>query len=651
MAKIIKEKKVDKEKFDAILEEAMEENKPLTSASYFIKIAAVVAIVLALFQLYTAGFGAFGAMRQRTIHLVLVCIMVFLLYPTGKKQISLWRLIDLALIGISAFVGVYLYIFADQFATKALNLQPLDVAVGLLGLVIVFTATIKVMGWIMPAIAGIFMIYALFGQYMPGAIAHRGFGLERISYQMFFTMEGVLGSPLGISATFVAVFVIFAAFLRKSGVGDFFMNIAFGAFGRFRGGPAKASVIASSLFGTFSGSSIANVVGTGTFTIPLMKKTGYKGYYAGAVEAVSSSGGQIMPPVMGAAAFLMTEFIDMTYPQIMFAAILPAVMYYIALFFMVDLEAGKEGILGLPASQLPSPLKEIRMNWILLSPIVVLLYLLITSGSSPSKAGFWATITVIVLAALKRNIKFGLKELLDCLAEGGKSCIEVATACATAGIIVGVITLTGLGMKLSNVLISLAGGSTLLLLILTALVCIVLGMGVPTTACYLLVATLVAPALIKIGILPIAAHLFVFYFGVMAMITPPVALASYAAAGIADADPMKTGFQAMRLGIVAFIVPFMFVYDPTLLMQNTTVVLAIKSIITALIGTYILSVALEGWFRNTFLPFIARLTLFAAGLCLIDPDLVTDMISIALIVISIALTKFMNKRKEKLSEA
>ncbi len=603
------------------------------------KFASVIAVLLAVFQMYTACFGAFGALQQRTIHLVLVCLMVFILYPTSKEKGSWLRIVDVMFFFASAFIGVYLYLKADQFAITAVSLEAIDVAVGLLGIVIVFESTRRVMGWIMPSIAGVFMLYALFGQYMPDLVVHRGFTLERISYQMFFTMEGVLGAPLGVSATFVSVFVIFAAFLRTSGAGDFFINCAFALFGKYRGGPAKAAVIASSLFGTFSGSAIANVVGTGTFTIPLMKRTGYRPQFAAAVESVASTGGQLMPPVMGAAAFLMVEFINMSYTQIMLASILPAVLFYLAVFIMVDLEAGKNHITGLTKEELPSLVKEIKSGWIMVIPLIVLIVMLVYSGTTPSKAGFWSTIAVVAVAFINRSVKFAGKELWECLESGGKSVIEVATACATAGIIIGVITLTGLGMKLSNVLINLAGGNTFTLLMLTAIACTILGMGVPTTACYLIVATLVAPALVKMGVLPIAAHLFVFYYGVMSMITPPVALAAYAGASIAGANPFKTGFTAMRLGVLAFVIPFNFVYGPPLLLEGSVGEI-VQSMVTATIGTAFLSVAIQGWFKVS-LPMLSRLLLAAAGLCLIDTGMLTDILSIALAVGSAMVARFM----------
>lgn len=599
------------------------------------KIAAVFAVILGLFQLYTAYFGALGALQQRAVHLVLVFVLVFLLKPIRKEHRMPWVIIDSLCIAASLIVGVYVFQKADQFALRALTINTSDTIVGIVGMVLVFEATRRVMGWVMPAIAGVFMAYAFFGPYMPDIIAHRGFGIERIAYQMFYTMEGVFGQPLAVSATFVAVFVIFAAFLRKTGAGDFFMDIAFSLFGRYRGGPAKVAIVSSTLFGTFSGSAVANVVGTGTLTIPLMKSTGYKSHFAAAVEAVASTGGQIMPPVMGAAAFLITEFIGIPYTKIAVAALVPALLYYFTVYVMVDLEAAKTNLVGLPSDKLPSFKKKLKEGWPFLAPLVVLIYLLAESGSTPSLAAFWSIITVVVVAFIHPAYKFTVRDCLKCLESGGRGVVEVAAACATAGIIIGVITLTGMGLKLSMILVNLAAGSTLLLLILTAVVCLILGMGVPTTAAYLIVATLVAPALIKMGVYPLAAHMFVFYYAVVSMITPPVALASYAAAGIAQCSPMQVGVTSVRMGIVALIVPFMFVYGPQLLLVGTWPEV-VQSIITSVIGCYALSVSIHGWFKVQ-LPLYVRAMFLIGGLGLIKPGSFTDIIGLVLIVAGFAM--------------
>jgi TRAP transporter 4TM/12TM fusion protein len=601
------------------------------------KIAAVIAVLLALFQLYTAYFGALGALQQRTIHITLVLLMIFILKPLKSNYRNPLIVIDLTCLAASLYVGVYVFMKADQFALRALTIDRTDTIVGVIGLILVFEATRRVMGWIMPAIAGVFLAYAFVGPYLPSIIAHRGFGLPRVAYQMWFTMEGVLGSPLGVSATFVAVFVIFAAFLRKSGAGDFFMDIAMALFGRYRGGPAKVAIVSSTLFGTFSGSAVANVVGTGTLTIPLMKRTGYQAHFAGAVEAVASTGGQIMPPVMGAAAFLMTEFIGMPYAKIAVAALVPALLYYFTVYVMVDLEAAKHNMVGLPKDQTPNFQEKMKDGWPFLIPLAVMVWLLGQSSSTPSLAAFWAIVAVAVIALVHPKYKFTLRDFFKCLESGGRGVIEVAAACAMAGVIIGVITLTGLGLKLSMLMITLAGGNLLLLLLLTAVVCFILGMGVPTTAAYLVVASLVAPALIKMSVHPLAAHMFVFYYALVSMITPPVALAAYAASGIAQCSPDKVGFTAVRLGVVALVVPFMFAYGPQLLLVGSWQEI-VQSLFTSVIGCFALSIAVHGWFQGQ-VPLWLRGVFLIGGLALIKPGMYTDIVGVALLVIAYFLNK------------
>lgn len=606
------------------------------------KIAASIAIILALFQLYTAYFGALGALQQRTVHITLVLVMVFILKPLRNNFRNPLIVVDLACIAASLYVGASVFMKADQFALRALTIDTTDTLVGVIGLILVFEATRRVMGWIMPAIAGAFLAYAFVGPYLPSIIAHRGFGLPRVAYQMWFTMEGVLGSPLGVSATFVAVFVIFAAFLRKSGAGDFFMDIAMALFGRYRGGPAKVAIISSTLFGTFSGSAVANVVGTGTLTIPLMMRTGYQPHFAAAVEAVSSTGGQIMPPVMGAAAFLMTEFIGMPYTKIAVAALVPAMLYYFTVYVMVDLEAAKHNMVGLSKDQTPSFKEKMKDGWPFLVPLVVMIWLLTESSSTPSLAAFWSIIAVVVIAFVHPKYKFTVRDVLKCLESGGRGVIEVAAACAMAGVIIGVITLTGLGLKLSMLMISLAAGNLFVLLILTAIVCFILGMGVPTTAAYLIVASLVAPALIKMGVQPLAAHMFVFYYALVSMITPPVALAAYAGAGIARCNPDKVGFTAIRLGVVALVVPFMFAYGPQLLLIGTWPDIA-QSIVTSIFGCVAMSIAVHGWFQGQ-VPIWIRGMFLLGGLGLIKPGLYTDITGVALIILAYLLNKKFAKK-------
>ena len=611
-------------------------------------VVSALAITLSLFHLYTSYFGALQAMQQRSFHLGLVLAMIFLLYPSSKQGRIIPRLFDFALCLASLGVCGYVYIQADQFVLMALDLQPIDIAVGIVGLVLVLEGTRRAMGWIMPIIAACFLAYAFFGPYMPKLVAHTGFSPERVAYHMFFTMEGVLGSALGVSASLVAIFVIFSAFIGKSGVGNFFMDLSFALFGRFRGGAAKVAVVSSSLFGSLSGSAVANVVATGSLTIPIMKKSGYPSYFAGAVEAVASTGGQIVPPMMGAAAFLIVEFLGIPYTQVMAAAILPAFLYYLGIFLMVDMQAAKQNLHGIPKNDLPNATRVIKKGGVFFAPMVILVYLLAVHNTSPMLACFWAIVVTIAIGIFHPNGEIkSFKAFVACLDKGGQSIIQVAAACGSAGIIIGVITLTGLGLKLATVLVTVAGGNLLLLLLLTAVVCVILGLGVPTTAAYLIVATLVAPALIKIGVNPLAAHFFVFFYAVVSMITPPVALAAYAAAGIANAECNKTGFTAVRLGLTALILPFMIVYGPQLILEGSWQSL-IPAVITATLGTSLLAAGLQGWFFGP-LAVVTRLFFIAAALLLIDPNLITDLIGVAFAVTGFLLGKIFKRGADKVT--
>lgn len=443
-------------------------------------IVSVLAITLSLFHLYTSYFGAFGALKQRSIHLGLVLVMVFLLYPCSKKGHVLTRILDLMFALAGAGVCAYIFFQANQFTLMALDLQPIDIAVGIVGVLLVLEATRRVMGWIMPMIASVFLAYVFLGPYMPDLVAHVGFTPERVAYHMFFTMEGIFGSALGVSAGLVAIFVLFSAFIAKSGAGNFFMDISFALFGRFRGGSAKVAVVSSSLFGSISGSAVANVVGTGNLTIPMMRKAGYPGHFAAAVEAVASTGGQLTPPMLGAAAFLIVEFLGVSFTQVMQAAIVPAALYYLSVFLMVDMQAAKQGLRGLPKDQLPPAGRVLKRGWIFLSPIAVVVYLIGVENTSPMLACFWAIVLTAIIGIFHPDGEIkSFKAFLECLSKGGKGVIEVAAACATAGIIIGVITLTGMGLKLATTLVAIAGGSMLVLLLLTALVCLILGMGCP----------------------------------------------------------------------------------------------------------------------------------------------------------------------------
>ncbi|MFH1758854.1 MAG: TRAP transporter fused permease subunit, partial [Pseudomonadota bacterium] len=530
-------------------------------------------VIWSLFQLWTGGIEVMVAMRQRAIHLMFTEIFIFLLYPMRKEWVNsrLAFVFDVILAGLSAATGVYIFHQYEVLTMRIGLMTTPDLVLGTIATVLLIESTRRVIGPVMPGIAIVFLFYAYFGRYAPGIIDHRGYTVSRIVSQMYLTTEGIYGLVLGVSATFIYLFVLFGSFLKVSGGGQLFIDLAYSLFGKVRGGPAKVAVVASGLFGTVSGSAAANVVGTGIFTIPLMKSIGYRPHFAGAVEAVASAGGQLMPPIMGAAAFIMSEILQISYIKICLHALLPALLYYFCAFIMVDLEAAKTGLKGVPPGELPRARQILRERGLLLLPIPVLIYFLAVEQVTPMKAAFWAIITTFGLIAahhvlnLRREMQTQsisprgflqagvslIRETSGAMEDAAKGTLIVATACATAGIVIGVTNLTGLGLKLSGILIDLSHGYLLALLVLTMIASIILGMGLPTTACYILLAVLAAPALIKMGVMPIAAHLFVFYFGIISAITPPVAGAAYAAAPIAGVGPMKIGFTACRLGIAA----------------------------------------------------------------------------------------------------
>ncbi len=600
-----------------------------------LKLISALAIIFSLFQLYTAIFGVLPAQLQRSIHLTFAFVLAYLLYPTHKKMAkNKLHWIDITLACVAGLVGLYITFNYHGLLMRAGDQTPLDIFVAVLAILFVLEAARRVVGLPIVIIAGTFLLYAKFGAFLPGFLNHRGYSIERIASHMYFTTEGILGTPLAVSSTFIFLFILFGAFLEKTGIGKFFIDLANAIAGKAVGGPAKVAVLSSALTGTISGSSVANTVGTGSFTIPLMKSLGYKPEFAGAVEAASSTGGQIMPPIMGAAAFLMAEFIGMPYSGIAKAAIIPALLYFTGIWIMVDLEARKTGMKGLEASRLPKLRKVLGERWFLLLPIFVIVYMLM-SGTTPIKAALYGILSSVIVGMIRKETRMNLRTLLEALEMGAKSALGVAIACACAGIIVGTVTLTGLGLKMGNGLVDLAGGQLIPTLVLTMISSLILGMGAPTTANYIITSTIAAPALLKLGVNVLTAHMFVFYFGIIADITPPVALAAFAGSAIAKSDPIKTGFNASKLAIAAFLIPYMFVINPQLLLINTTGLEIVQITITSLIGMFGIGIAMEGYMLGK-VNAILRIIFLLGGLALIDPGVYTDIIGIAIIVLGIA---------------
>lgn len=606
---------------------------------------AVVAILFSLFHLYTAFAGVLPAQIQRSIHLTFALVLSYLLYPAKKsmpRNKLHWSDIVLAVLG--AIVGLYISFNYEALIYRAGEQTTLDIIIAWVAILLVLEATRRVVGLPIVIIASTFLLYAKFGPYMPGFLNHRGYTLSRIASHMYYTTEGILGIPIGVSSTFIFLFILFGAFLEKTGIGKFFIDLANSIAGRAVGGPAKVSVLSSALTGTISGSSVANTVGTGSFTIPLMKSLGYKPEFAGAVEAAASTGGQIMPPIMGAAAFLMVEFIGVPYITIAKAAVIPAILYFTGVWIMVDLEARKTGLRGLKAEQLPKFKNVMVKNGYLLLPIVAIVYFLM-NGATPIKAALYGIIISVLAGAVRKETRLNLKMLLEALESGAKSALGVAIACASAGLIVGTVTLTGLGLKLGNGLVTMAGGNLILTLIFTMITSLILGMGAPTTANYIITSTIAAPAIMKLGVPALAAHMFTFYFGIIADVTPPVALAAFAGSAIAGSDPLKTGVNASKIAIAAFIIPYIFVLNPALLLIDTTALEIVQILITSLIGMFAVGVAVEGYFLTKVNP-LFRIALFLGGLLCIDPGAFTDLIGIVIIAVIFTMQK-MKSNKEK----
>lgn len=593
-------------------------------------IITVLGVTISAFHVYTAGFGVLTALRQRMLHWgVLVFLgMLLCMQKNELKTVKdkIFFCIDLA-IGVGAFsTMLYAELNYAALLNRAGAYVTTDIVFGFITIVAVLWSTYRRMGKPMVIVALVALAYAFLGAYLPGQLGHKGFSLKRIIGIISYSTDGVLGSPLGASATFVITFLILAALMEQTGSGKFFIDISLAATGTKRGGPAKAAVVASGLFGTISGSAIANVVSTGTFTIPLMKKTGFDNEFAGAVEAVASTGGQIMPPIMGAAAFIMAEMIGVPYMSIVKAAILPAILYYVSCYFSIDIYSKKHHLHGVPREELPDAKAQLKHSGYLLISLILLLVMLLM-GYTAMKAGFVAIIATWLLGFIRKESTVGPKKLVIALRDAACAGTDVACACACAGIITGVFQLTGLGTKLSSMIIAFSFGNLLIALVLTMVASLILGMGLPTTACYIILAIMVAPALVEMGLSRMAAHLFVLYFGVISCITPPVALAAYAAAGLAGTDPIKTGYKAFKLGITAFVVPFLFCYGPELMLEGS-LINVILAVITSVAGVYFVACSTEGYLRDRRMLMPFRILMFVGAMCLLTPGWITDVVGI-----------------------
>ena len=618
----------------------------------------IVAILMSAFHLFTSWHGTLLAMKQRSLHLIFAFTLGFALYPGFKKSSKdKIDIMDWVLMILSIGVWGYIFFNVEAIALKGGQMSTTDMVLGVLAVLLTLEVTRRVVGPELPIVTIVFLLFAYFGRSLPGVFAHRGFNVTRIVSHMYMTTEGIMGTPLGVSSTFVFMFILFGSFLDKTGVGEFFIDFAYALTGSTRSGPAMTSVLSSGLMGSISGSSVANTVTTGAFTIPLMKSVGYKPHYAGAVEATASTGGQIMPPVMGAAAFIMADFTGFPYISIVKAAIIPAVLYYIAVGTMVHLEACKLGLKGMPRESLPKVSNILRKQGYLTLPLIAIIFMLIKQYP-PTMAALTGIIIGVVVAfaasLIKKDDSFTPKDILGAMEAGAKGAVGVACACACAGMIVGVVTLTGFGLKIAEVIVLIAKGKLIPTLFLTMIASIILGMGLPTTAKYIVLATMAVPAITKLGVNLMSAHLFILYFGVVADVTPPVALAAYAGAGIAGANSMKTGIQAFKLAIGAFIIPYIFVINPHLIMVDSVagttvnwlpITAAIPTIITALIGTICLAGTVESYLFGN-LRIWQRVILLGAAFALLDPKLLTDAIGLGALAVIFVTQKLLNKNND-----
>jgi TRAP transporter 4TM/12TM fusion protein len=612
----------------------------------------IIRYLLVAFSLYAISANIIFTLPEqvkRASFIGIVIFIAFLIFPASRKMKSRrlnyvpWYDLVLGIVGAVAFF--YYVVNFRTIANRAGLFTMTDLVMGTIAILIVIEICRRAVGIPIIVVVAAFIAFAFYS----------GFSFKRIVTHLFYTLEGVIGIPLGVCTTFIVMFILFGAFLEKTGVGQFFIDVANSIAGFATGGPAKVAVIASAFEGMVSGSSVSNTVGSGSFTIPMMKKIGYRPEFAAAVEATASTGGQIMPPIMGAAAFLMAEMTGIPYSNIIIAAILPAALYFTGIFLMIHFEAKKLGLKGMDRKDIPNFWKLFFTKGYLLIPLFVIVYLMMT-GSTPTMAAFWSIVSAIAVSMFRKDTRITFKTATDALENGARNTLGVAIACSVAGIIIGVVTLTGVGLELASGLLTLSGGIPLVALFLTMIACIILGMGVPTTANYVIMAMITAPIVMKLGIPLLAAHMFVFYFGIVADITPPVALAAYAGAAIAKSNPLKTAVTATRLAIAAFIIPYIFALNPSLLLTPQSfvnpldILKTLFMLFTAFVGMYGISAGMEGYMLRILKPW-ERIMAIAAGLLLIDPGLVTDSIGFTAMAFLVILQIIQNRSNKRIAAA
>ena len=635
---------IDQDLCQEVLEKYSKEENTRKATGWYGKAISLIAFAMACFHIYTSGTGLLETMRQRPIHLLFVMTLVFLMYPGSKKRENQGpSIFDIALSVLSVIAVGYVILDYHGFLMRSGIANQKDVVMAILLTLLILEATRRCVAKELAIVAIVFLLYGYFGYLMPGIFQTKGGSIRRLVDHLYMIPEGIFGTCLGTSANYIVLFVIFGAFLEKSGLGALIQDIAIALTGRRPGGPAKVAVLSSALFGTVSGSAAANVVTTGAFTIPLMKRIGYEPEFAAAVEACSSTGGQIVPPIMGTAAFLMADYIGMPYKDIMIAAILPCILYYFSIFMSVHIRAKKNGLRGLEKSECPDLKLALKERGHLILPFVFVIYL-ICSGHSAVFSGFWGIVSTIIIAQLRKTTRMSLQDIIDAMIQGAKRSVSVAVACACVGFIIGITTLTGIGTVLGNYILVLARGQLLLTCILAMLLSVVLGMGLPCTGVYIVLATIAAPVLTKFGVPTVAAHLFCFYYGIMASITPPVAIAAYAGAGIAQCNPAKAGWISFRIAIPGLLVPYVFVYNSSILLVTGAPFLEILStLLTAVAGIVMLCMAFERFIKYP-LYIWESILLGLAGFLLIIPGVETDLFGLAVAML-VVIRQMMTHRK------
>ncbi|WP_166626960.1 TRAP transporter permease [Jeotgalicoccus sp. S0W5] len=636
---------------DEVIEVSPDEYRKQRLEGWPSKAAAIIGIVLAIFVLLTSSYLNIQEFYRNTIFLILIVVLGFFIYPRNKKKPGQkFSYFDLALAGLGIIsIGYITVTYTNLHVERMSQANNLDYIFAILCILVLFEITRRSIGWFIPIISVLAMIYAVYGAYFPIDFAHSGFSIERLLYRIYMTSNGIFGSTLSIASTYIVLFILFGSFLSASGASKLFNDLALAIAGQRRGGPAQVAVITSALTGTLNGSAVANVATTGAFTIPLMKSIGLKPKFAAGVEAAASTGGMIMPPIMGAAAFIMAGFLGVPYTVVVIAGIIPALLYYLALIFAVDAEAKKHGLKGISKENIPEIKKVLLERGALLIPIVVVFAVLLT-GRTAIMAGFAGIITAIITSYLTKdkNNRVNVRKFFEALSDGARGSVQVAIACASVGIIIAVVSMSGVGSMLAYNVIDIAGGNLFLILIMVMATCILLSFGLPSTALYIVVAVTAAPALVQAGVTPLAAHFFVFYFGAMSNVTPPVALAAYTGAGIANADPMKTSWTALRLALPGFIIPFIIAYDPIILLDTSEgpieYLRLLGVLVTAIIGVYALAVGL-GKFIRTNLNIIEQVLMILVAFLLITTDQMLDLIGIVIFVV-VMIIHFMRSRKK-----